>query len=142
MRWAQRQQPPSCSNSTNLRWPTRSLLLRLVRLGLVESLGTPANAISTGRAGPRLGLESALFAKVGLTAARTTLEGERGMVHAMSGEPAGSLEAAVATLGTSWRICELSYKAMPTETITQGPLEGSASDAKASRIVRAQAFGV
>jgi 2-methylcitrate dehydratase PrpD len=90
--------------------------------GLVEMLGTSGNAYQVGNSA-RLGLTAVELAGRGLDSVATAFEGDRGLLHASSDEDAARVSAAVDTLGHQWRLLDVSYKALPTETITQAPLQ-------------------
>jgi 2-methylcitrate dehydratase PrpD len=90
--------------------------------GLVEMLGTSGNAYQVG-ASARSGLVAVELAARGLDSVATAFDGERGMLHATSDEDPARASRVAATLGQHWRIRDVSYKALATETITQAPLE-------------------
>ena len=78
--------------------------------GLVETLGSMGKSVSVGNA-PRNGIVAALFARQGVTAAPTTLEGPHGFLHVMGEQP--NLAAIEAGLGTSWESARNTYKPYP-----------------------------
>jgi 2-methylcitrate dehydratase PrpD len=78
--------------------------------GLVESLGTMAKSVSVGNA-PRNGIVAALLAERGFTAARTTLEGERGFARVMGQD--ADLAAIERELGVVWESAKNTYKPYP-----------------------------
>jgi 2-methylcitrate dehydratase PrpD len=90
--------------------------------GLVEMLGTSGNAYQVG-ASARSGIVAVELAALGLDSVATAFDGDRGMLHASSDEDPERARAVAATLGRQWRIRDVSYKALATETITQAPLQ-------------------
>ena len=90
--------------------------------GLVEMLGTSANAYQVGNSAAA-GLAAAELAGAGLDSVATAFDGERGYLRAASDVDRESVEAAAAPLGHRWRCLEISYKAIAAETITQAPVE-------------------
>jgi 2-methylcitrate dehydratase PrpD len=90
--------------------------------GLVEMLGTSANAYQVGNSAAA-GLAAAELARGGLDSVATAFDGERGYLHAASDADRESVGAATAPLGHRWRCLEISYKAIAAETITQAPVE-------------------
>ena len=90
--------------------------------GLVEMLGTSANAYQVGNSAAA-GLAAAELAGAGLDSVATAFDGERGYLHAASDADRESVEAAAVPLGHRWRCLEISYKAIAAETITQAPVE-------------------
>jgi 2-methylcitrate dehydratase PrpD len=50
-------------------------------------------------------------------------EGDKAMFSAYSDEPREKFEAVLGSLGETWRIHGNTYKTVPTETITHGPIE-------------------
>jgi 2-methylcitrate dehydratase PrpD len=71
----------------------------------------------------RSGLTIADLAARGLDAPAAAFEGDKGMLSSYSDEPADRIDAVLASLGQTWRIKGQSYKTIPTETITHGPVE-------------------
>jgi 2-methylcitrate dehydratase PrpD len=63
------------------------------------------------------------LARRGMDAAPASFEGEKGMLSSYSNEPAEKIETILSQLGATWRIHGQSYKTVPTETITHGPIE-------------------
>ena len=90
--------------------------------GLVEMLGTSANAYQVGNSAVT-GLAAAELAGAGLDSVATAFDGERGYLHAASDGNRAAAQDAVSTLGQHWRGLEVSYKAIATETVTQAPIE-------------------
>jgi 2-methylcitrate dehydratase PrpD len=71
----------------------------------------------------RGGLTAAKLAAKGLDAPAAAFEGDKGMLSSYSDEPAAKIEEVLGALGETWRIMSQSYKSVPTETITHGPIE-------------------
>ncbi len=90
--------------------------------GLYESVGSMTLAYITG-ATAQSGLAAAELAERGFDAPSTALEGDKGMLESHSDEPREKIEAVLDTLGSEWCIHGQSYKSVPTETITHGPIE-------------------
>lgn len=90
--------------------------------GIYESAGSHTLAYITGIAA-RSGLQAASLAKRGFTAPPTAFEGDQGMFKAHSDEDGAKIDAIVDSLGSEWRILGQTYKVVPTETITHGPVE-------------------
>ena len=90
--------------------------------GTYESVGSMSLSYITG-ATARSGLTAFELAARGLDAPRTAFEGEKGMLSSYSNEPASKIDGVLATLGKEWRIFGQTYKTVPTETITHGPIE-------------------
>jgi 2-methylcitrate dehydratase PrpD len=90
--------------------------------GLYESVGSMALSYITG-ATARSGLTAFQLARRGMDAPRTAFEGEKGMFAAHTDEDAAKIDGIVESLGSDWRIFGQSYKTVPTETITHGPIE-------------------
>jgi 2-methylcitrate dehydratase PrpD len=92
--------------------------------GVYETVGSMGLPYVTGVA-TRSGLDAFELARRGLDAPATAFEGEKGMLSSYSDEPADKIADVLATLGHTWRIHGQSYKTMPTETITHGPVEAA-----------------
>lgn len=90
--------------------------------GIYESAGSHTLSYITGSAA-RSGLQAAALAKRGFTAPPTAFEGEQGMLVTHSDEDKEKVDAIIDSLGTEWRILSQTYKVVPTETITHGPVE-------------------
>jgi 2-methylcitrate dehydratase PrpD len=90
--------------------------------GTYESVGSMSLSYITG-ATARSGLTAFELASRGLDAPRTAFEGEKGMLASYSNEPAEKIAGVLETLGRDWRIFGQTYKTVPTETITHGPIE-------------------
>lgn len=90
--------------------------------GLYESVGSMALSYITG-ATARSGLGAFELAQRGFDAPRTAFEGEKGMFVTHTDEDASKIAGVLDSLGENWRIFGQSYKTIPTETITHGPVE-------------------
>ncbi len=90
--------------------------------GTYESVGSMALAYITG-ATARSGLTAFELAERGFDAPRTAFEGEKGMLASYSNEPAEKVDGVLAGMGAPWRLFGQTYKTVPTETITHGPVE-------------------
>lgn len=90
--------------------------------GVYESVGSMALSYITGLT-TRNGMTAYQLAARGIDAPVSAFEGEMGMLSAYSSEEAAKIEGVLATLGEEWRLHGQSYKTMPTETITHGPVE-------------------
>ncbi len=90
--------------------------------GTYEAVGSMSLSYITG-ATARSGLTAYQLARAGLDAPRTAFEGERGMLACHSDEKASKIEDILGSLGRDWRIFGQTYKTVPTETITHGPVE-------------------
>jgi 2-methylcitrate dehydratase PrpD len=106
----------------------------------VGSMGLPwVTAVTT-----RNGLDAATLAGAGLTAPATAFEGDKGMLASYSDESPDKIAGVLDTLGSQWRILRQTYKVVPTETITHGPVEcvGTLRARAGDRHVDALRFGV
>jgi 2-methylcitrate dehydratase PrpD len=90
--------------------------------GLYASVGSMTLSYITG-ATARSGISAFELAERGFTAPATAFEGDKGMFEAHSDEDAAKIEGVLASLGNTWRIFGQTYKVVPTETITHGPVE-------------------
>ncbi|MET3762183.1 2-methylcitrate dehydratase PrpD [Sphingomonas sp. UYEF23] len=90
--------------------------------GLYASVGSMTLSYITG-ATARSGLSAFELAERGFTAPVTAFEGDRGMFQAQCDEDRAKIGPTLATLGTDWRLLGQTYKVVPTETITHGPVE-------------------
>lgn len=90
--------------------------------GLYASVGSMTLSYITG-ATARSGLAAFELAERGFTAPATAFEGDRGMFQAQCDEDRAKIGPTLATLGTDWRLFGQTYKVVPTETITHGPVE-------------------
>ena len=97
-------------------------LAMISAFGLYESVGSMALSYITG-ATARSGLSAFELAQRGLDAPRTAFEGEKGMFVTHTDESREKIDGVLASLGKTWRIFGQSYKTIPTETITHGPVE-------------------
>ena len=90
--------------------------------GLYASVGSMTLSYITG-ATARSGLSAFELAERGFTAPTTAFEGDRGMFQAQCDEDRAKIGPSLATLGQEWRLFGQTYKVVPTETITHGPVE-------------------
>ncbi|MEQ8509906.1 MAG: MmgE/PrpD family protein [Rhodospirillaceae bacterium] len=90
--------------------------------GLYVSVGSMTLSYITG-ATARSGLAAFSLAERGFDAPQTAFEGDKGMLVTHSDEDAKKIDEVLGTLGQSWRIHGQTYKVIPTETITHGPVE-------------------
>jgi 2-methylcitrate dehydratase PrpD len=91
--------------------------------GLYASVGSMTLSYITG-ATARSGLSAFQLAERGFTAPTTAFEGDRGMFQAHSDEDRAKIDAVLDTLSQGdWRLFGQTYKVVPTETITHGPVE-------------------
>ena len=90
--------------------------------GLYVSVGSNTLPYISGAAA-RSGLSAFELAERGFTAPPTAFEGDKGMFVTHSDEDAGKIDAVLATFGDDWRLFSQTYKVVPTETITHGPIE-------------------
>ena len=90
--------------------------------GLYASVGSMTLGYITG-ATARSGLSAFELAERGFTAPATAFEGDRGMFQAQCDEDRAKIDPTLATLGKEWRLFGQTYKVVPTETITHGPVE-------------------
>jgi 2-methylcitrate dehydratase PrpD len=91
-------------------------------IGFYQSAGSMALPYVMGMTA-RNGLTACHLAAMGLDAPAAAFEGDKGMLSAYSDEPAEKIETVLGTLGQTWRVHGQSYKTVPTETITHGPIE-------------------
>lgn len=90
--------------------------------GLYVSVGSMTLSYITG-ATARSGLTAFKLAEKGFDAPQTAFEGDKGMLVTHSDEDAKKIDEVLETLGQTWRIHGQTYKVIPTETITHGPVE-------------------
>lgn len=90
--------------------------------GLYASVGSMTLSYITG-ATARSGLSAFQLAERGFTAPATAFEGDRGMFQAHCDEDRDKINAVLSTIGQDWRLMGQTYKVVPTETITHGPVE-------------------
>ncbi len=91
-------------------------------MGSYQSAGSMALPYIMGMTA-RNGLTACHLAGMGLDAPAAAFEGDKGMLSSYSDEPAEKIKTVLRTLGETWRIHGQSYKTVPTETITHGPIE-------------------
>ena len=90
--------------------------------GLYASVGSMTLPYITG-ATARSGLSAFELAERGFTAPATAFEGDRGMFQAHCDEDRGKIAGALDAMANPWRLLGQTYKVVPTETITHGPVE-------------------
>jgi 2-methylcitrate dehydratase PrpD len=90
--------------------------------GLYVSVGSMTLSYITG-ATARSGLTAFNLAEKGFDAPQTAFEGDKGMFVTHSDEDAKKIDEVLGSLGSTWRIHGQTYKVIPTETITHGPVE-------------------
>ena len=94
-------------------------------LGFYQSAGSMALPYVMGLTA-RNGLTACDLAAAGLDAPAAAFEGDKGMLQCYSNEPPEKIETVLGALSDParvWRIMGQSYKTVPTETITHGPIE-------------------
>jgi 2-methylcitrate dehydratase PrpD len=91
-------------------------------LGFYHSAGSQALPYVMGLTA-RNGLTACELAAAGLNATAAAFEGDKGMLSSYSDEKPEKIETVLSALGQGWRIMGQSYKTVPTETITHGPIE-------------------
>ncbi|WP_293897695.1 MmgE/PrpD family protein [Phenylobacterium sp.] len=91
-------------------------------MGFYQSAGSMALPYVMGMTA-RNGFTIAQLAARGMDAPAAAFEGDKGMLSAYSDEPAAKIDTVMDGLGGDWRILGQSYKTVPTETITHGPIE-------------------
>ena len=90
--------------------------------GLYVSVGSMTLPYITG-ATARSGLNAFQLAEKGFDGPATAFEGEKGMLVTHSDENEEKMKQVLGELGIKWRIHGQTYKTIPTETITHGPVE-------------------
>lgn len=90
--------------------------------GLYVSVGSMTLSYITG-ATARAGMTAVELAQRGFDAPKTAFEGDKGMFVTHSDEDPKKIEEVLDSLGQEWRIHGQTYKVIPTETITHGPVE-------------------
>lgn len=90
--------------------------------GLYVSVGSMTLSYITG-ATAKSGMTAVDLAKRGFDAPKTAFEGDKGMFVTHSDEDPQKIDEIFNTLGQEWRIHGQTYKVIPTETITHGPVE-------------------
>ena len=96
-------------------------------MGFYQTAGSDGFSYLMG-AVARNGLTAADLASRGIGAPRLAFEGDRGMFTSYCDEPVEKIESVLGALGSdetglSWRLMGQTYKTVPTETITHGPIE-------------------
>ena len=111
--------------------------------GLYASVGSMTLSYITG-ATARSGLSAFQLAERGLTAPATAFEGDRGMFQAHCDEDRAKIDGVLATMAKPWRLLGQTYKVVPTETITHGPVECALAllPAARGRVVERMTFSV
>ena len=90
--------------------------------GTYVSVGSMTLSYITGAAA-KSGLTAFQLAARGFDAPATAFEGDKGMLVTHSDEDPKKIDDVIESLGTAWRIHGQTYKTVPTETITHGPVE-------------------
>lgn len=90
--------------------------------GVWENLGSLAHPYSVGCA-CRDGVAAAYLAEQGVDVPGSVFEGWQGMLRAYSDETVEKATGIIAALGDRWELLAVNYKTLPTETITQAPLQ-------------------
>jgi 2-methylcitrate dehydratase PrpD len=90
--------------------------------GTYEAAGSHTLSLITAIAA-RSGFQAASLAARGFTAPPTAFEGDQGMIITHSDEDKAKIADVMASLGKEWRTLGQTYKVIPTETITHGPVE-------------------
>ena len=88
--------------------------------GLREIYGSDTKAIHTGKAAMD-GVLSALLAEAGFTSTDTAIEGERGLLAAVT--PTSAPELLVEGLHATWHLLENGHKLYPTASLTHAAIE-------------------
>jgi 2-methylcitrate dehydratase PrpD len=111
--------------------------------GTYETVGSMGLAWVTA-INARNGLDVVDLARRGFTGPLSAFEGDKGMLASYSDESPDKIEPVLASLGTEWRIHRQSYKTVPTETITHGPIDcmRELSRRAGDRQIRHLRFGV
>jgi len=90
--------------------------------GLYVSVGSMTLPYITG-ATARSGLNAFQLAEKGFDGPATAFEGEKGMLVTHSDENEKKINKVLSSMGKNWKILGQTYKTVPTETITHGPVE-------------------
>jgi 2-methylcitrate dehydratase PrpD len=90
--------------------------------GTYVSVGSMTLPYITGQTA-RSALQAVELAARGFDAPATAFEAEKGMFVTHSDEDPAKISQILSTLGETWRIMGQTYKTVPTETITHGPIE-------------------
>ncbi len=114
-----------------------------VGIGQYQSAGSMALPYVMGMTA-RNGLTAARLAALGMDAPRLAFEGDKAMLSSYSDASPDRIEEVFGSLGDPWRIMGQSYKTVPTETITHGPIECVSEMLRRAggREVAAMRFGV
>ena len=110
------------SNLDPVRMRNALALAMCTAFGTYESVGSMALPYIMGLTA-RSGLTAFELASRGFDAPPTAFEGDKGMLASHSDESRDKIDSVLASLGQTWRIHGQSYKTVPTETITHGPIE-------------------
>lgn len=95
--------------------------------GLREIYGSDTKALHPGKAAMD-GVLAGLLAEVGFTSTDTAIEGQRGLLRAVSSAPNDAL--LVDGLGTEWNLPENGNKLYPTASLTHPAIEAASSLAR------------
>jgi 2-methylcitrate dehydratase PrpD len=107
--------------------------------GIREVYGSDAKAIHPGKAAMD-GVLSALLAEKGFTSIDTAIEGQRGLLAAVSKGPDNNL--LTAGLGQDWQILENGNKLYPTASLTHPPIEAATHAAASGKLDPADIEGI
>ena len=88
--------------------------------GIREIYGSDSKAMHPGKAAMD-GVMAGLLAEVGFTSMDTAIEGERGLLNAVSKDP--DLNLMVAGLNSLWQLPKNGHKLYPTASLTHAPIE-------------------
>jgi 2-methylcitrate dehydratase PrpD len=91
-------------------------------VGTYQAAGFMSFSYVMGHAS-RSGLAAYQLAARGLDAPAAAFEGDKGMLSSYSNESADKIDFVLGSMGREWRLKGQSYKTVPTETITHGPIE-------------------
>lgn len=93
--------------------------------GAMEAIGSSTFAMNQGFAA-RAGVVACELAARGIETGLTAFEGEKGLLSCASGESPDRIDGVLEVLGAPgrrWLMQDTAYKRLPTETITQAPLD-------------------
>lgn len=93
--------------------------------GAMEAIGSSTFAANQGFAA-RAGVVACELAARGIETGLTAFEGEKGLLSCASGESPDRIDGVLGALdapGRRWLMQDTAYKRLPTETITQAPLD-------------------
>jgi 2-methylcitrate dehydratase PrpD len=99
--------------------------------GIREVYGSDTKAIHPGKAAMD-GVLSGLLAEAGFTSTDTAIEGERGLLSAVSKAP--SPELLTRGLGSVWEILENGNKLYPSASLTHAPIEAAIEAASSGKL--------